>query len=145
MIKRICHPARTSHRLASGWLPLAALLFVLFPRLPGPFWGIAAADSARTGLGDEMTPGDISDLSVSGDVAFRVRFDGALPPPAERYWRGPVLHEFDGRSWRRPRAQVFPEQEVILLGTPVDYQITLEPTDRRTVYESVERGASGRA
>jgi hypothetical protein len=23
-------------------LPLAALLFVLFPRLPGPFWGIAA-------------------------------------------------------------------------------------------------------
>jgi transglutaminase-like putative cysteine protease len=117
-------------RLMLQALPLAALLFVLFPRLPGPFWGIAAADSARTGLGDEMTPGDISDLSVSGDVAFRVRFDGALPPPAERYWRGPVLHEFDGRSWRRPRAQVFPEQEVILLGTPVDYQITLEPTDR---------------
>jgi transglutaminase-like putative cysteine protease len=77
-----------------------------------------------------MTPGDISDLSVSGEVAFRVRFDGAIPPPAQRYWRGPVLHEFDGRSWRRPRAQAFPMQEVQYLGEPVDYQITLEPTDR---------------
>ena len=48
-------------------LPLAVLLFVLFPRLPGPFWGIGTGESARTGLGDEMTPGDISDLSVSGD------------------------------------------------------------------------------
>jgi len=111
-------------------LPLAALLFLLFPRLPGPFWGIAAAESARTGLGDEMTPGDISDLSVSGDVAFRVRFAGGLPPPAQRYWRGPVLHEFDGRSWRRPRAQAFARQPVEFRGEPVDYQITLEPTNR---------------
>jgi len=111
-------------------LPLAILIFVLFPRLPGPFWGVAAGQSARTGLGDEMTPGEISDLSVSGDVAFRVRFDGPLPPPAQRYWRGPVLHEFDGRTWRRPSAQAFPDQPVVLLGAPVDYQITLEPTDR---------------
>ena len=111
-------------------LPLAMLLFLLFPRLPGPFWGIATGESARTGLGDEMTPGDISDLSVSGEVAFRVRFTGELPSPAQRYWRGPVLHEFDGRSWRRPRAQAFPSQEVTYLGEPVEYQITLEPTDR---------------
>jgi len=111
-------------------LPLAVLLFILFPRLPGPFWGIAAGQSGRTGLGDEMMPGEISDLSVSGEVAFRVRFDGPAPPPAQRYWRGPVLHEFDGRAWRRPRAQAFPQQAVVLLGDPVDYQITLQPTDR---------------
>jgi len=121
---------RRSAALLLQALPLALLLFVLFPRLPGPFWGIAAREQARTGLGDEMTPGDISDLSVSGDVAFRVRFAGEIPPPSQRYWRGPVLHEFDGRSWRRPRAQTFPMQDVQLLGAPVDYQITLEPTDR---------------
>jgi transglutaminase-like putative cysteine protease len=114
-------------------LPLALLLFVLFPRLPGPFWGVAAGQSARTGLGDEMTPGEISDLSVSGNVAFRVRFDGPVPPPVQRYWRGPVLHEFDGRTWRRARAQAFPEQDVRMLGDPVDYQITLEPTDRQWI------------
>lgn len=111
-------------------LPLALALFLLAPRLPGPFWGIAGKETARTGLSDEMTPGDVSDLSVSGDAAFRVRFDGEPPPPAQRYWRGPVLHEFDGRSWRRTRGQAFPMQEVEFAGTPVDYQITLEPHDR---------------
>ncbi len=114
-------------------LPLAAALFLLFPRLPGPFWGLSAPSSARTGLSDEMTPGDVSDLSASGDPAFRVRFAGALPPPAQRYWRGPVLHEFDGRSWRRPRDQAFPDQAVTALGAPVDYQITLEPHDRNWI------------
>jgi len=114
-------------------LPLAALLFVLFPRLPGPFWGLAAGQQGRTGLDDEMTPGDVSDLSSSGEVAFRVRFDGRTPPPVQRYWRGPVLHEFDGRSWRRPPAQSFREQPVRYLGAPLDYQITLEPHDRHWI------------
>ncbi len=114
-------------------LPLALALFVLFPRLPGPFWGLSAPSSARTGLSDEMTPGDVSDLSASGDPAFRVRFAGDPPPPAQRYWRGPVLHEFDGRSWRRPRGQAFPDQQVTALGAPVDYQVTLEPHDRNWI------------
>jgi transglutaminase-like putative cysteine protease len=121
-----------SRTVAFAWpaVPLALLLFVLFPRLPGPFWGIASGDSSRTGLNDEIMLGDVSDLSVSGAVAFRVRFDGPIPPPAQRYWRGPVLHEFDGRRWRRPSAQSFPQQTVTWLGAPVDYQITLEPHDR---------------
>jgi transglutaminase-like putative cysteine protease len=113
--------------------PLALLLFLLFPRLPGPFWGIHAGESGRTGLDDQMTPGDVSDLTASGEVAFRVRFSGPMPEPAQRYWRGPVLHEFDGRSWRRTRAQAFPEQQVEFGGEPIDYQITLEPHDRRWV------------
>jgi transglutaminase-like putative cysteine protease len=114
-------------------VPLACLLFLLFPRLPGPFWGVNVNESARTGLGDEMTPGDVSDLSASGEVAFRVHFFTAVPPPVQRYWRGPVLHEFDGRSWRRPRAQVFPDQDVTVHGEAADYQVTLEPHARRWV------------
>jgi transglutaminase-like putative cysteine protease len=117
--------------LTAQAVPLAVALFLLFPRLPGPFWGVNLGESARTGLGDEMTPGDVSDLSASGEVAFRVRFFTDLPRPEERYWRGPVLHEFDGRSWRRPRAQAFPLQEVRFNGPPVDYQITLQPHARR--------------
>jgi transglutaminase-like putative cysteine protease len=114
-------------------LPLAILLFLLFPRLPGPFWGLEAKSSARTGLNDEMTPGDVSDLSASGEVAFRVRFNGELPPPKDRYWRGPVLHEFDGRTWRRPRNSALPEQPPTPIGEPRDYQVTLEPHDRRWI------------
>jgi len=115
-------------------LPLALVLFVFFPRLPGPIWGIAAGPTGRTGLDEEMTPGDVSDLSASGEVAFRVRFFGPTPPPVQRYWRGPVLHEFDGRSWRRPRGQYFPDQSVRYVGAPIDYQITLEPHDRHWVF-----------
>ena len=55
--------------------------------------------SAQTGLSDSMAPGQISELSLSDDVAFRVDFDGPVPPARERYWRGPVLSRFDGRTW----------------------------------------------
>jgi transglutaminase-like putative cysteine protease len=113
--------------------PLAVAMFLLFPRLPGPFWGVDSRAEARTGLDDEMTPGDVSDLSASGEVAFRVRFFGATPPPEQRYWRGPVLHEFDGRSWRRPRAQSFPQPTVSFRGPPIRYQVTLQPHARRWV------------
>ena len=50
-----------------------------------------------------MTPGSIQKLVSSYAPAFRVRFAGAVPPAEERYWRGPVLHDFDGRTWRRLR------------------------------------------
>ena len=92
-------------------LPLALLLFLLFPRLPGPFWGIAAGESARTGLGDEMTPGDISDLSVSGEVAFRVRFFGD-DPAAARSATGAArcCTSSTGAAGAGRRAQAFPDQ-----------------------------------
>ncbi len=81
--------------------PLAVILFLFFPRMVGAFWVLPQGDSAVTGLSDTMSPGAISSLSESDDPAFRVRFEGETPPPEERYWRGPVLHEFDGYTWRR--------------------------------------------
>ena len=80
-------------------LPLAALLFVLFPRLSAPLWGLPQDYAAQSGLSDTMAPGMISELSLSDNVAFRVDFDGPPPPPSQRYWRGPVLSRFDGRTW----------------------------------------------
>ncbi len=56
---------------------------------------------AETGISDTMSPGDSTDLALSYDIDFRENFDGQPPPPAERYWRGPVLHDFDGHTWRR--------------------------------------------
>jgi transglutaminase-like putative cysteine protease len=115
-------------------LPLAVLLFVLFPRLPGQFWAVAPArGGATTGLSDEMTPGDVSDLSLSGQLAFRARFDGALPPARERYWRGPVLHMFDGRTWRQPRTPFMPQQ-VASTGATYSYEVMLQPHQRRWIF-----------
>lgn len=114
-------------------LPLAVLLFLFFPRLPGQFWALPARGGATTGLSDEMSPGDVSDLSISGAIAFRVKFEGDTPPPQERYWRGPVLHDFDGRTWRRLRV-FYPEQPLIASGTSYRYNVTLQPHNRRWIF-----------
>ena len=83
-------------------LPLALVFWLLFPRFAGPLWQIPSDTRvAKTGVSDTMSPGDITHLALSDEVAFRVRFATAAPPPQDRYWRGPVLHSFDGRTWRR--------------------------------------------
>ncbi len=125
---------RLSARMLLQATPLMLLLFVLFPRVPGPFWSLPSAERAVTGLSEEMSPGDISELSVSSDVAFRVRFEGAPPAPAERYWRGPVLHDFDGYTWRRVRRIFHPFEQAQLHGPAHDYTLMLEPTGHRWVF-----------
>jgi len=87
---------RYAGRMLLQALPLALLLWLLFPRFAGPLWPMPDAGRGQeSGLSDTMSPGDIDDLVLSDEVAFRVRFAGAPPPPRERYWRGPVLHDFD--------------------------------------------------
>lgn len=112
-------------------LPLALVMFVFFPRLPGSFWALPRSEEALTGLSDTMSPGSISKLTSSYDVAFRVRFDGAPPPPHERYWRGPVLHDFDGYTWRRRRDPSYRQQAMESLGHAYRYHVSLEPTQQR--------------
>jgi transglutaminase-like putative cysteine protease len=111
-------------------IPLAIPLFLFFPRLPGHFWALTSGDEAITGLGDTLTPGGITRLTASYAVAFRARFDGRLPPPAERYWRGPVLHEFDGTTWKAGRYAPEDTQQLYCLSTPYHYRLYLEPTFR---------------
>ena len=81
-------------------LPLMLLLFVLFPRVAGPLWGLPLdAHSGRTGLSNQMSPGSLNRLIESGAIAFRVEFAGELPPQTSLYWRGPVLDDYDGLTW----------------------------------------------
>ena len=49
-------------------VPIMIVAFILFPRIPGPLWGVPqnAAD-AVTGLSDEITIGTISRLGVSDE------------------------------------------------------------------------------
>lgn len=121
---------RRSALLLAQALPLMLLMFVLFPRLPGPLWSLPDdAGSARSGLSDSMTPGDISRLALSDAIAFRVRFEGDTPAPAARYWRGPLLTDFDGRTWRAASGgRRFAVPEAKLMGSGLDYEITLEPS-----------------
>lgn len=125
--------ASTTAKMLLQALPLAALLFLFFPRIPGQFWAVPAREKAISGLSEEMTPGDVSELSLSSAIAFRVRFEGEPPPPRERYWRGPVMHLFDGRTWRYAGAFRVP-QEVASSGSTYHYRISLEPQQRNWIF-----------
>ncbi len=114
-------------------LPLMLVLFFLFPRLPAPIWALSTGgSSSQTGLSDTVNPGDISELSQSNAVAFRVRFKGAIPPPDQRYWRGPVMGYFNGRSWSwADRGEAIPTPEGLAVsGSYYDYEVVLEPHGR---------------
>ena len=125
--------ARIAARLVALALPLMAVLFVLFPRVDGPLWGMPSdAYAAKTGLSEVMAPGSFGRLSESREMAMRVRFDGRVPKPAERYWRGPVLGRFDGRTWTplAPRRPVATRAISVDPASKVEYSVTLEPSNR---------------
>jgi hypothetical protein len=82
---------RTAGTILLQAAPIAILFFVLFPRVQGPLWGLPDdAHTGGTGLSESMSPGQISSLSRSDALAFRVLFDGDAPAPAQMYWRGGV-------------------------------------------------------
>ena len=105
-------------------VPLMLVLFLLFPRL-GPLWAVNAPGSqARTGLAESMTPADVAELARSGELAFRVAFDGPSPAQSALYWRAMTLVRFDGRSWSHSQvgAGTAPGHWTAR-GEPVSYQV----------------------
>ncbi|WP_455209644.1 transglutaminase TgpA family protein [Kaarinaea lacus] len=140
-------------------IPMAVLLFVLFPRLPTPMWGLPDdAFAGKSGLSDHMSPGQISRLSDNDAVAFRVQFTSPLPAPSQLYWRGPVFSHFDGKTWGNIKAMVIGDtqdnasaanikysnsgksdvdvrtQDIMGLGNMVGYSVTLEPHNRHWLF-----------
>jgi transglutaminase-like putative cysteine protease len=123
--------AGTGRLLALG-LPLALAAFWLFPRLGSPLWGIPERAMASTGLSDRMSPGDWNDLMTDDRPALRARFFGPVPAQSQMYWRGPVMWDFDGRTWRQPRWMPGWTETAVEPGPQRwDYEIEMEPTDRR--------------
>ncbi|HJP38844.1 MAG: DUF3488 and transglutaminase-like domain-containing protein [Gammaproteobacteria bacterium] len=116
-------------RIVLQSLPIALLLFLLFPRIPGPFWSLPnVSGDAVAGLANELSPGDISQLALSDEVAFRVRFDAAPPGVSALYWRGPVMDTFDGRKWtQRGTQQLTTPDRASRNGPAISYEVALEP------------------
>ena len=122
---------RTATVLLAQAVPAAIVLFLLFPRVQGPLWGLPQdAYAGMTGLSETMTPGSVASLAQFDAIAFRAEFEGDPPLNALRYWRGPVLWDFDGRTW-----SIGPD----LRGTPplpregratYRYVVILEPHNR---------------
>ncbi len=94
-----------------------------------------------------MAPGNISDLALSDDIAFRVKFTGTAPPRSLMYWRGIILDEFDGKVWTHgsqqfpgPQSPQVPQSrgqanpQASFSGKPVTQEIILEPSGQRWLF-----------
>lgn len=134
-------------------LPLLVVIFVLVPRV-GPLWGFGLnSDRAISGLTDTMSPGSITELSQSSDPAFRVTFEGDIPPYNQRYWRSIIYSDFDGINWKetpQPRWRRDPEmyfsdraepewfkavdEQRQQLEADYHYRVLMEPTGRKWLY-----------
>lgn len=113
-------------------LPLALALFILFPRLSGPLWGLPAdAQTGRTGMSSSMQPGQIANLVRNEEVALRVQFLTGAPAIGQMYWRGPTFGQYDGQTWTPVRHETgaVPRPEVMTERSAprIRYQLTLEP------------------
>ena len=128
-------------RLLLQALPFMLLLFILFPRVNGPLWGLPEdRRTALSGLTDAIAPGTIAQLSQSDAIAFRVAFTGAFrgiaPAQSSLYWRGLVMPDFDGRTWRvsQTREAYTSPPYVEQKGKSIDYELTLEPHGKRWLF-----------
>jgi len=127
-----------SVRLLALAIPTGLVFFLLFPRLSSPLWGIPETTlDAKSGLSDSMTPGSIQALFMDDSPAFRIKFDGPVPQPSERYWRGPVFWDFDGQTWRDSfysrhlQAETLPDDTGPGL---YRYTVQLEPNERKWLF-----------
>ena len=127
-------PLATTCKLLAQAAPLVVLLFFLFPRINTGFrFEIGDLRSATSGFSDRLSPGSITSLAYSSDIAFRAEFPGhkTRPPgPGPMYWRGIVMWHCQGMEWRAPHN---PESVVPFskAGTPggkaIRQRITLAP------------------
>jgi len=132
---------RTAATVLALAAPLALVLFVVFPRVQGPLWGMPSdARTGRTGLSDDMSPGNLSNLAQSEAVVFRAHFTDPAPAQSQLYWRAIVLDHFDGRTWTRTpgaRAARYATARtpgLVATGPALRYDVTLEPLGNRWLY-----------
>lgn len=126
---------KTSSTIILQALPMAIVIFVLFPRLEAPRWmWLKDDDKALSGLSNTLEPGSISDLSLSEELVFRVRFIGDAPPPKLRYWRGPVYSQTDGVRWTANDKNTQQPAEPIFTGADYAYTLLMEPQKENWVF-----------
>ena len=151
VVKKIKQALRSSGFILLQAIPLMVVLFVAMPRL-GSFWAVPAPQHAKTGMSDSMSPGEMSELIKSDELAFRVTFTDDIPANEKLYWRSLVFSYFDGRRWsqahNKRNEQTFSAQDfqtsnqpalgwrknIHYIGDKTTYEIIAEPSGQSWLY-----------
>lgn len=109
-------------------IPIMLILFLVIPRFP-PLWVMPTKKTPTTGFSEELSPGDLSQLVRNYEAAFRVSFlSGNQPPAKDLYWRGLILDNFNGRSWRAEnKSPLIKPKKNSTTTALLAYEIMLEP------------------
>ncbi len=138
-IKTLLHK---SGKIVIQSLPLAIVLFIVFPRL-SPFWQVPSAKSAQTGLSESITPGDVAKLARSSELAFRAIFFSDKPAYNQLYWRAMVMDNFDGKTWSQSKSNLINNRNNVdsfaitrsnLTGKKTQYQVIAEPSYQKWLF-----------
>jgi len=123
---------RSSIALVAKAIPLAILLFFFFPRIQGNFGFLPTLDNADSEfeLNNSLVVGDLAAGAFNLSLAFRVKFDGQLPPLNALYWRAKVMTAERNFQWQiiEPKPQDFVnskefQNQLSLEDGPVKYEI----------------------
>ena len=132
--RRWLQAARTAGWMALLGAPIMLVLFMLFPRM-APLWGTPERRHGRThrAVGHDAR-GHHGGARARRQASPRASGSTApLPPQSDLYFRGPVLSSSTAangapRLALRSRGSV--PANLRVRGTPVGYEVTLEPTNR---------------
>jgi protein-glutamine gamma-glutamyltransferase len=119
-------------------IPATIFLFVTLPRTGFPIFNIISKSGASTGFTDSVRLGEISDIQENNAVILRVeteKLDNRM-----LYWRGVVLDQFDGVSWKsmgreqRQKQQQQHHGEINLSGRKAFQVVYIEPYGNKYLF-----------
>ncbi|WP_028581078.1 transglutaminase family protein [Desulfogranum japonicum] len=123
-----------SFQLALRAFPFMIILFLVFPRIQTGFWGRPELLQNKTGFSDTISLGTVASLAQSDKVAFRVTFTSDPPPQDQLYWRGIVLWNFDGQTWKRGNRSRGAASQFQKGTRKIRYNVTLEPHNQQWLF-----------
>ena len=118
-------------------IPVWIFLFVMFPRFSAGLWGQQPQTQSGGSFAEDLDPGGIESLTESDQTAFRVTFSGKRPGLSEMYWRGSILTESNGLTWKKSKEKMPTGDIVVPLNKPtVDtfYEVYLEPRFQEWIF-----------
>ena len=152
--RKLMPSIKQSGKILLQALPIAIVLFFLFPRIQGNF-GFLPNDpqEASSGLADTIEAGSFSDRAVSNELAFRVEFNGVNKKniaSENMYWRVKTFSKQLGFRWEKQRfIDIQNDQEntrIIEDEDAIDYIITHQPTSDKQLpsLETVVEAQTGK-
>lgn len=122
-------------KIFMGALPISIFIFVLFPRVTKTLTELNIAGSQGiSGFSDTISPGSVSDLSLSNELVMRIEMNNIhILKVKEMYIKGLVLEKnINQMNWGSSKIQNLKPSQV--MNDNYDYKITLEQTNRLILF-----------